>query len=139
MVLSTAAESSVTGNGNTHESTFADWKSKLSSVLTVVLKDLYREKMFTSVTCDLYAVHINFQSLGKISFICVDTQNQLIFYFLSCYFLGKIKVEDHNNTSNKKQKRWLVMQANEVNLIYELSSKQYFIPTQVLFAKSECL
>ena len=61
--------------------------------------------MFTSITCDLYAVHINFQSLGKISFICVDTPNQLIFYFLNCYHPRKIKGEDHNNTSNTKQRR----------------------------------
>lgn len=84
---------------------FAVWDPKFSFMLPVVLKDLYREKMFTSITCDLYAVHINFQSLGKISFICVDTQNQLIFYFLNCYHLGKIKVEDNNNTSNTKQRR----------------------------------
>ena len=74
-------------------------------MLPVVLKDSYREKMFNSITCDLYAVDINFQSLGKISFICADTQNQLIFNFLSCYHVGKIKVEGHNNPSNKKQRR----------------------------------
>lgn len=72
--------------------------------------------MFISITCDLYAVHINFQSLNKISSICVNTQKQLIFYFLNRYPLGKIKVEDHNNTSNTKQRRWLVKQDNAINL-----------------------
>lgn len=136
MFLSAAAESSVTGKENAHESSFADWESKFSSVWTVVLKDLYRQKMFASITCDLYAVHINFQSL---SFICVDTQNQFIFHFLNCYLLGKIKVEGHNNTSNIRQKRWLDMQDSEENPIYDVSHRQYLIPTQLPFTKSEYL
>lgn len=64
-------------------------------------------------------------------------QNQLIFYFLNCYHVAKIKGEDHSNTSNTKDRRLLVMQANEVNLLYDLSPRQYFISTQVSFAKSE--
>lgn len=58
------------------------------------------KKPLSNITCDLYAVHINFQSHGRV--ICSDTQNQLIFYFLKCYHPGKIKGEDHNHTSNTK-------------------------------------
>lgn len=76
--------------------------------------------MFTSITCDFDAAHINFKNLGNISFICTDTQNQLIFYFLGSYHPGKIKVEDHNNTRNAKQRSWWVMQANEVNQLYDV-------------------